>query len=157
VNFWAVVNTHPQSEGKAQLHCERQGFQCYAPAERVITIRKGRKIELQRRLFPRYVFVWIDRRWHCLMSTFGVARVLLNGEEPGRIQTDWVEKLMASEVDGAVVLPKQTFRVGDPVVIEGGVFHGCRGLYQGQTGKQREVVLLEQLGRVELASGCLRF
>lgn len=82
--------------------------------------------------------------------------MLLEGEAPGRVPVGWVERMMSSEVDGAVVLPRRLFGVGDPVVIEGGMFHGCRGLYQGQTGKQREVVLLESLGRVELASGCLR-
>lgn len=156
MTYWAVINTHPQSEAKAQHHCERQGFTCYAPAERVITVVRGRKIERQRRLFPRYVFVWIESRWHCLMSTVGVSRLLLEGEEPGRVPFGWVERMQASEVNGAIVLPKQTFRIGDQVTIDGGVFHGCRGLYQGQSGKQREVVLLESLGRIELASGCLR-
>jgi transcriptional antiterminator RfaH len=156
VSYWTVINTHPQSEAKAQLNCERQGFTCYAPTERVMLVRRGRKFEHRRRLFPRYVFVRIDQRWHCLMSTFGVARVLLEAGEPGKLKHGWVENLMASEIDGAVTLPKPVFNVGDLVTIEGGVFHGCRGLYQGQTNKQREVVLLESLGRVELATGCLR-
>ncbi len=84
--------------------------------------------------------------------------MLLEGEQPGRIQEGFVEKLIASEIDGALVLPKApvSFAVGDAVTIEGGVFHGCKGLYQGQTSKQREIVLLESLGRVELATGFLR-
>ncbi len=82
--------------------------------------------------------------------------MLLEAGEPGKLKQGWVENLQASEIDGAVMLPKPVFNVGQPVTIEGGVFHGCRGLYQGQTAKQREVVLLESLGRVELAAGCLR-
>lgn len=82
--------------------------------------------------------------------------MLLEAGEPGKLKQGWVENLMASEVDGAVTLPKPMFVAGDQVTIEGGVFHGCRGLYQGQTNKQREVVLLESLGRVELATGYLR-
>ena len=156
MTYWAAIHTQPQSEEKAQFHCKRQGFRCYAPVERVITISRGRRIEYQRRLFPRYLFVWIEDRWHCLMSTVGVSRVLLNGDGPSKLTEGWVENLIASEVNGAVILPKHEFQIGDQVTIEGGVFHGCRGLYQGQTGKQREVVLLERLGRVELASGFLR-
>lgn len=155
MTYWAVVHTHPNAEAKALMHCERQGFTCYAPVERLTTVKRGRRVDIERHMFPRYMFVWIERKWHCLFGTIGISRVLMNGDVPGAVRNGFVEKLMASEVDGAVTLPKASLTVGTRVRIEGGVLHGQWGLYQGMTAKHREIVLLEHLGKVELASGCL--
>ncbi len=154
VTFWAVVTTHPQAENRALAHLERQAFNCYAPLERVTEIRRHRRVEVIRFLFPRYLFIWIDSQWHAIRGTFGVSMLIMNGEKPSRVPAGWVEKMIASEVDGAIELPQPCWVKGDRVTIEGGLFDGCSGLYRGMSSRQREVVLLEKLGRVELASGC---
>jgi transcriptional antiterminator RfaH len=153
--FWAVITTHPQCERRALRHLEWQGFQCYAPKEKIIRVRRGRKVEDIRFLFPRYLFVWIIDQWHALLGTFGVSKILMNGEVPSQLPMSWVDVMKSKERNGVITLPKDRFKIGERVEVTSGLFQGRFGLYQGMTSRQREVVLLGTLGRVELASGNL--
>jgi transcription antitermination factor NusG len=118
---------------------------------------RGHKVQRARYLFPRYLFVWMSERWHDLFRTEYVSKVLLTGDQPAKLPEGWVDKMRASEHNGLIVLPKHRFRLGQPVLVTGGLFEGARGLYQGMTGQQREIVLLDLLGaRVELQPGLLR-
>jgi transcriptional antiterminator RfaH len=154
--FWSVVQSHPACEHRAITNIERQGYACYAPRERVTRVVRGRKVTEARWLFPRYLFVWIIDRWWSLFGTFGVSSVIMNGDKPARIPNGWVEKMKAREVKGLIDLSQSEFTKGQRVQVTSGLFMGKHGIYQGQTSRQREVILLEALGRVELAPGMLR-
>ena len=154
--YWSVVNTQPMAERRALWHLEWQGFKCYAPREKIIRIKRGRKVPAARWLFPRYVFVWIVDGWHDLFSTIGVSRVLMTGEVPAKLPERWIKEMRAQEHNGLISLPKHRFRIGQQVQVTSGLLAGQKGLYQGMSSRQREVVLLESLGRVELASGLLK-
>jgi transcription antitermination factor NusG len=161
VPFWAVVNTQPTAEKRTLWHLGWQGFESYAPREKITRITRGKKVTGARLIFPRYVFVWIIDRWHELFSTIGVSRVLMIGSgddaQPARCPDSWINGMRAQERDGLITLPKPPrFDRGQRVTVSSGMFAGFKGLYQGATSRQREVVLLEHLGRVELASGILR-
>lgn len=153
--YWSVVNTQPLAERRTCWHLEWQGFTIYAPREKVTRFRKGKKTHTSRWLFPRYVFVWIEDRWHELFTTIGISRVLISSGEPAKVPNEWIRGLRSSERKGLIVLPKSRFRIGQRVEVIGGLLRGQHGLYQGMTSRQREVVLLEALGKVELASGDL--
>jgi transcriptional antiterminator RfaH len=154
--FWTVVTTHPMSERRAITNIARQGFHWYAPREKVTRVVRGRRITDARWMFPRYLFVWIEAQWASLCNTIGIASVLMNGDNPARVPNDWVLSMKARERNGLIDLRKNRFHIGQPVSVTGGLFIGKRGIYQGQTSRQREVILLEALGTVELASGFLR-
>jgi len=158
VSHWAVVNTQPTAEKRTLWHLEWQGFKAYAPKEKITRIVRGKKVDTARWLFPRYVFVWIVDRWHELFSTIGVSRVLMTGDQLAQCPSAWIDGMRAQERNGLITLPKAPprFRNGQRVTVASGMFAGVKGLYQGATSRQREVVLLEHLGRVELASGLLR-
>jgi transcriptional antiterminator RfaH len=73
---WFVAHTQPHAEVKATAHLARQGFQIYFP--RYLKRRRhARKIEtVAAPLFPRYLFVSVDKsvqRWRSIYSTVGVA------------------------------------------------------------------------------------
>jgi len=156
VSFWGVVQSQPAQEPRALWHMTYQGFTTYAPKEKITRITRGKKRTASRWLFPRYIFVWMDA-WHALFSTIGLTRVLMNGEEPARIPNGWVDYMRSQERNGLIVLPKHRFFLGQRVTVGGGLFVGAKGLYQGMTNRDREIVLLEALGaRVELAPGLLR-
>lgn len=158
MSFWGVVNTQPTAEKRALWHLEWQGFTTYAPKERIVRVVRGRKVQCARWLFPRYIFVWITETWHALFSTIGISRVLMTGEVPARCPSIWIDGMRAQERNGLITLPKAPprFHTGQHVTVTSGMFAGVKGLYQGATSHQREVVLIESLGRVELASGLLR-
>ena len=155
MSYWAVVLTHPQAERRALAHLERQGFVCYAPRTRNIKIRNGSRVQVEAWLFPRYLFIWIADRWHSVLSTLGVSTLLRNGDTPAKLPSIWIETMQAQEKDGFVILPKERFRKGERVQINSGVFAGLCGIYEGMSSRQRELVLLDVLGRVELAVGDL--
>jgi len=149
---WYVVQTLPNGEAKAALNLRRQGFEVYCPRY-VRQRRHARKVDaVVKPLFPRYLFVVIDRtaqRWRSIQSTFGVARLVCNGDEPSRVPEGVIGAIRARENDkGLVALdPKPAFVPGDRVRVVAGAFADNLGLFGGLADRDRVSILLEMLGR----------
>ncbi len=156
MSYWSVVQAQPMNERRALWHLAFQGFDTYAPREKITRIKRGHKTTTSRYLFPRYIFVWITEQWHKLFSITGLSRVLMTGEQPARLPNGWVDGMRATERNGLIVLPKHRFKIGQSVTVGSGLLMGQHGLYQGMGPRQREIVLLDVLGSVELAPGLLR-
>ena len=97
---WYVVHTHPRAEAKAVLNLDRQGFTCYLP--RCLKRRRhARRVEtVAAPLFPRYLFVALDlatQQWWSIRSTFGVADLIYNGEQPAPVPSSINQDLKARE------------------------------------------------------------
>lgn len=149
---WYVVQTLAHSEVRAVTHLTRQGFDAYLP--RCLKRRRhARRIEVvMAPLFPRYLFVGIDRatqRWRSIHSTVGVSRLICNGDEPTPVSDQVIASLKAREgADGAVRLDaRPRFAEGEQVRIVDGVFASCLGLYEGMADGARVAILLDLLGR----------
>jgi transcriptional antiterminator RfaH len=149
---WYVVQTHPNAETKASWHLGRQGFETYLP--RYLKQRRhARRIEdIAAPLFPRYLFVAVDiatQRWLSIDSTFGVTRLVRNGDRPAAVPVSILETLKCREdVNGFVQLDRRPrFLPGDKVCVVSGAFRDCCGLYEGMSGHERVAILLELLGR----------
>jgi transcriptional antiterminator RfaH len=149
---WYVVHTRPRAEARAVLNLDRQGFTCYLPRY-VKRRRHARRVEtVAAPLFPRYLFVALDlarQQWWSVRSTFGVADLVFNGEQPARIPSGVIQDLKAREDEhGFVGLPRRPqFAPGDQVRIVDGVFSACLGLFEGMADRERVAVLLDLLGR----------
>jgi transcriptional antiterminator RfaH len=103
-------------------------------------------------LFPRYVFISIDlatQRWRSVLSTFGVSRLVCNGELPSQVPDEVIAELKGRENEIGLVqfnlAPR--FKVGDRVRVTTGPFVDCLGLYEGMRDCERVAILLELLGR----------
>jgi transcriptional antiterminator RfaH len=149
---WYVVQTHVHSEAKAASHLMRQGFAIYLP--RYLKRRRhARKVEtVTVPLFPRYLFVAIDRAtqgWRAIQSTIGVSRLVCNGDEPAPVPFNVISDLRQREdADGLIPLSMAPrFVPGDKVRVVDGLFSGCLGLFQGMTDRERVAILLDMLGR----------
>src|SRR5947209_12221558 len=99
---WYVVQTHVNGEAKAAQNLMRQGYEIYLP--RYLKRRRhARKLDFTAKpLFPRYMFVAIDmsaQRWRSIQSTFGVSRLVSNGDDPATVPAGVVEALKAREDD----------------------------------------------------------
>jgi transcriptional antiterminator RfaH len=141
MSFWSVAQTEPQREPTAVRFLGDQGFETYLPV-----------IKAKRRLvplFPSYLFVRIELTWWAIGRTIGVLRVLQNGDRPAQLRDEVVMKIQAQEKNGIVKLPapRPRFLVGDSVRVIAGSFADKIGVYDGMTGKERERVLLDLLGR----------
>ena len=76
--------------------------------------------------------------------------MVLDGDRPARVPDTGC--LPIRECDSLVELPPPpSFQRGDPVRIVRGVFTGQLALFEGQRPHERVAVLLQLLGRVELA------
>lgn len=138
--FWSVAQTETQREGTAARFLKDAGYETYLP-----------KIKIQKRLlplFPSYLFVRIVDRWYPVNNTVGVINLLLAGDQPAKLKDEIVSNIRNKERGGIVRLPpKPGLKVGQHVRILRGSFENHVGVYDGMTGKERERVLLELLGR----------
>jgi len=149
---WYVVQTQVNGEAKAAQNLLRQGYDVYLP--RYLKRRRhARKVDFAAKpLFPRYIFVAIDmatQRWRSIQSTFGVSRLVTNGDDPAAVPNGVVCALRAREDDkGFVRLDnKPTFAPGDKVRVLAGAFMDSSGLFNGLADHDRVSILLDMLGR----------
>ena len=149
---WYVAQTHPHGEAKASVHLRRQGFAIYLPCY-LTQRRHARRIEkIAAPLFPGYLFVSIDlatQRWLSIDSTFGVTRLVRDGDRPAAVPQHVVDALKHREdADGFVQLNRRPqFSPGDKIRVVGGAFCDSIGLYEGLSSRERVAILLELLGR----------
>jgi transcriptional antiterminator RfaH len=151
-NRWYVVHTHPNAEGKAASHIDRQGFCTYLPRYRKKR-RHARRVEVvYAALFPRYLFVTINtatQRWRSINSTVGVTGLVCNGEDPAPVSGSVIDALRDREDEhGLIRLPaRPQFSAGEKVRLVGGAFAECLGLFEEMKDNERVSVLLDLLGR----------
>jgi transcriptional antiterminator RfaH len=152
---WYVVYTHAQAEQIAQTHLERQGFTVYCPRIRKTRRHARRVMQCASPLFPRYLFVNLDRehcRWRAVRSTIGVSALLSRGDEPLLLDPAVLDRIRDREgEDGLIRLDDDSapdhWRPGTPLHIHTGPLADCDGLFQGLGERDRVRVLLELLGR----------
>lgn len=149
---WYVVQTHAHTETKAATHLIRQGYSIYLP--RYLKRRRhARRVEtVAVPLFPRYLFVAIDRmtqRWRSIQSTIGVQQLVSNGDEPASVPDRVISDLRGREDErGFVRLDlRPRFVPGDKIRVVDGAFSACLGLFDGMADRERVAILIELLGR----------
>jgi transcription antitermination factor NusG len=145
---WFVARVHPNRENSAQFNLDRLGFRSFAP--RVTrTLRHARKSRnVLAPLFPGYIFLILDLsrdRWRAVNSTFGVASLIMGGEQPMPVPYGVVEALLITENSGLVRLDND-LEIGQRVRILSGPFADalCRLVHLDDRGRVR--VLLELMG-----------
>jgi transcriptional antiterminator RfaH len=153
MSYWACAQLEAKRERLA-LHClSLRGFEVYLPRLRVKRITPARKTGLQApALFPGYAFVLIELQWHAARWSPGILRLVLDGDRPAKVPDNVIAELKGRERNGLVELPSSPgFRRGDKVRITRGLLAGQLALFDGMRPHERVAVLLQLLGRVELA------
>ncbi len=149
---WYAVHTRPSSEAKAAEQLRRQGYEAYLPRHRRWVRHARRHAAALRPLFPRYLFVAIDRErmaWRPVLSTIGVAGMVCGGGEPMPVPEGVVALIRERERAGAFdeLTPARRLRPGDSVRLREGPFAELVGRLAQSSDDERVVVLLEFLGR----------
>jgi transcriptional antiterminator RfaH len=148
--YWSVARTVAHREVFAAHHLKAAGFQTFAPRIHIDPRRSAP-------LFLGYLFVRIFEQWRAVDRTIGILGLIRFGEQPARCPDAEIALLRRRlGDDGIVHLPR--LRLGSRVRVLSGPFVGFLGLYAGMTTHQRELVLVNLLGRqtrVELAPGQL--
>lgn len=140
---WYIVQAHSGFEKKvAQAIAERaeranisKAFEeIVVPVEGVVEMKKGRKVNTERKFFPGYVMVKMemsDKAWH-LVKTIPKVTGFLGGEgKPQSISTSEAERIFR-QVEEGLEKPKNTvsFEVGGSVRINDGPFESFVGVVE---------------------------
>ena len=149
-----MLKTKQSSSSDARDNLRNQDFEFFHPTFRMRAVRGVRKVAA---LFPFYLMVRVDERrqdWRKLWYTRGVASVLMDGEQPGRVRDEHVERIRTltdDTVDGYYHDPQHDSpRFPPNASVEGlrGLFEGKYGTYRGLAGNRgdRVRVLFNILG-----------
>jgi transcription antitermination factor NusG len=144
---WYVAMTQPTKENFAAENLANQGFRCFVPRH-LVTYRHARRIRTQLApMFPQYLFVILDptqQRWRAVNGTFGVRRLINNGEDPVPVCRGVVETLVAScNPSGVLVFQPCALKPGDRIKLVAGPFAGAFGSLQSLDASGRVRLLLE--------------
>jgi transcriptional antiterminator NusG len=137
---WYIVHAYSNFEKKVadsiRDQAKNQGLEdCFSeilvPTEDVIEIRRGRKINAERKFFPGYVLVKMDlsdEAFHLVKNTPKVTGFLGAGSKPMPVSEREVARIIGAIEEG-VERPKPaiTFEVGETVRVTDGPFASFSG------------------------------
>jgi transcriptional antiterminator RfaH len=146
---WYVARTLPQRELQAAKQLANQEFRAFVPRYWK-NRRHARRVEtVSAPLFPRYIFVVLDRsrdRWRSINGTLGVERLLMQGGEPQPVPQGVMESLINSiDADGNIQFHYQ-LKEGQSLKVTAGPFADLVGTLERLDERGRVSVLLELMG-----------
>ena len=121
-------------EGARQNSLEDQIEEVLVPTEDVIEIRRGKKVQTERRFMPGYVLVKMDmtdEAYHLIIGTNRVTGFLGPQGRPTPMRDAEVERLV-QQVEEGVERPRPaiTFEIGEQVKVTDGPFESFTGMVE---------------------------
>jgi len=101
------------------------------PTENVVEVRKGRKVESERKFFPGYVLVKVDltdEAYHLVKNTPKVTGFLGNSNKPLPVSDAEIARIVGQIQEGVdSPRPMITFDIGETVKVIDGPFQSFNG------------------------------
>ena len=140
---WYVIHVYSGFEKKVAQSIEEQAKQAgmtdviervLVPIEEVVEIRRGTKVNAERKFFPGYVLVnmeMTDETWHLVKNTPKVTGFLGGRGRPTPISEAEAERIMRQVQEG-IERPKPaiTFEIGEQVRVCDGPFNSFNGFVE---------------------------
>ncbi|GMV63968.1 MAG: hypothetical protein AMXMBFR74_31350 [Parvibaculum sp.] len=167
---WYIIHAYSNFEKKVadslREQAEQQGLsdqfeEILVPTEEVVEVRRGRKINAERKFFPGYVLAKMemtDEAYHLVKNTPKVTGFLGADNKPQPISQAEVDRIL-HQVQEGVERPKPsiTFEIGEQVRVADGPFASFNGFVEEvDEEKARLKVAVSIFGRatpVELEYG----
>jgi len=158
---WYVVNVFSGFEKKVseaiREQADKKGLgekiaQILVPTEEVVEMRRGARVNAERKFFPGYVLVKMeltDETWHLVKNTPKVSGFLGRKERPSPISETEVNRIL-SQIEEGTARPKSSviFEVGEMVRVCDGPFSSFSGLVEEvELDKARLKVSVSIFGR----------
>ena len=101
------------------------------PAEDVVEMRRGQKVNAERKFFPGYVLVKMemtDQTWHLIKDTPKVTGFLGSKTKPSPISDSEAERILKQSAEGVErARPAVLFEVGEQIRVADGPFTSFNG------------------------------
>jgi len=139
-------------EGAAQRGLSEKFEDILVPTENVVEVRRGRKINSERKFFPGYVLVkcdLTDQVYHLIKNTPKVTGFLGADNKPTPISDAEADRIKGQVAEG-VERPKSSirFEVGETVRVADGPFASFNGVVEEvDEGRSRVKVAVSIFGR----------
>jgi transcriptional antiterminator NusG len=140
---WYIVHVYSGFENKVaasiveqaqMLGLENEIEEVLVPTEEVVQIRRGQKVNAERKFFPGYVLVkmdLIDEAYHLVNDTQKVTGFLGTGGRPSPISEGEAQRIMHQVQEGIErPRPSITFEIGEQVRVCDGPFASFNGLVE---------------------------
>jgi transcriptional antiterminator NusG len=167
---WYIVHAYSNFENKVadsireqakQRHLDHLFEEILVPKEKVVEVRRGRKVDAERKFFPGYVLVkceLTDEAYHLIKNTPKVTGFLGADNKPMPITEAEAGRIL-HQVQEGIERPKPSvsFEVGEQVRVSDGPFASFNGTVEEvDDGRSRLKVAVSIFGRatpVELEFG----
>jgi transcription termination/antitermination protein NusG len=140
---WYIVHAYSNFEKKVGdailLSAKEKGLEdlieeIYVPTEEITEMRRGRKVNTERRFFPGYVLVnmvMTDDTYHLIKDTPKVTGFLGSGNKPMPVPQKEVDRIRGVVEDGETA-PRLTitFEIGETVHVTDGPFASFSGVVE---------------------------
>src|SRR5205814_2783668 len=147
------IREQAQSRGLAHLFDQEAGEGgVMVPTEKVVEVRRGRKVDAERKFFPGYVLVKMemtDEAYHLIKNTPKVTGFLGSDNKPMPLSEAEAQRLL-QQVQEGIERPKPsvTFEVGEQVRVSDGPFASFNGTVEEvDEGRSRVKVAVSIFGR----------
>ncbi|MGX6648296.1 transcription termination/antitermination protein NusG [Maricaulaceae bacterium MS644] len=140
---WYIVHAYSNFEKKVaeaiRADAAMKGLQdkfeeILVPTEEVVEVRRGRKINAERKYFPGYVLVKMDMTddaYHLVKNTPKVTGFLGSGKRPLAVPEGEVKRIMGQmEDDAEKPRPTVTYDIGETVRVTDGHFQSFNGIVE---------------------------
>ncbi|WDR03148.1 transcription termination/antitermination protein NusG [Devosia rhodophyticola] len=140
---WYIVQAYSNFERKvkeailekvAQTKLEHLFEDVIVPTEKVVEVRRGRKVDAERKFFPGYVLVKMemtDQAFHLIKNTPKVTGFLGSDNKPMPISEKEAMSILQQVQDGVEhPKPSISFEVGESVRVSDGPFASFNGVVE---------------------------
>ncbi len=137
---WYVVHVYSGFEKKIGQLIKEQAAQkgladlvdeVLVPAEDVVEVRRGQKVNAERKFFPGYVLVKMemtDQTWHLIKDTPKVTGFLGSKTKPSPISEAEADRIIKQSAEGVErSRPAVLFEVGEQIRVADGPFTSFNG------------------------------
>lgn len=140
---WYIVHAYSNFEKKVAESIQEQARQkgledrfeaVMVPTEKVVEVRRGRKVDAERKFFPGYVLVKMDltdETYHLIKNTPKVTGFLGSDNKPMPISDREAQQIL-QQVQEGVERPKPSvsYEIGEQVRVSDGPFASFNGVVQ---------------------------
>jgi transcriptional antiterminator NusG len=140
---WYIVHTYSNFEKKVSEEIKRQAViqglndlieEVLVPTEEVIEVRRGQKVNAERKFLPGYVLVrakLTDECYHLIKNVAKVTGFLGQNNKPMALRQSEVERILSQVHEGSErPKPSVMFEIGEQVRVADGPFTSFNGVVE---------------------------